>query len=259
MKFEKLLIIPQADKLDEYGKIAFDEELGFEYNDFFLPAVLDDEAQIKKITNIYKNSRCLPEYTTIHGAFLDVTIFSDDPLIVKASDYRVEQSIAIAREMGSKKIVFHTNYVANFKLPSYRDGWVERNAEYWNKKLDKYKDIQICIENMFDDSPELLARLGEAMKDREGFGICFDYAHAHVFGREKDIRYWVESLAPYVKHIHINDNDFTNDLHLAVGAGKIDWNCFKTSYEKYFPKASVLIEVNGIERITSSLDFLRKL
>jgi len=259
LKFEKLLIIPDRGEIDKYEALACKENLGFEYNDFFMPTVLENRDEVEKVVNIYKESRELPRYTTSHGAFLDVTVFSDDPLIAKVSDYRVEQSIDIARKLGSEKVIFHTNYVANFTLPSYRRDWVERNAEYWNKKLDKYKDIQICIENMFDDTPELLSRLGEKMKNREGFGICFDYAHAHVFGHEKDILSWVEALAPYTKHIHINDNDFKNDLHMAVGEGKIDWNRFKACYDKYFAGASVLIEVKGFDRIMSSLDFLREL
>ena len=63
-------------------------------------------------------------------------------------------------------------------------------------------------------------------------------------------------LAPYVKHIHINDNDFRQDLHLAVGDGDIDWARFKIYYETYFPEATVLIEVTGMDKITRSLEYL---
>jgi len=36
--------------------------------------------------------------------------------------------------------------------------------------------------------------------------------------------------------------------------GKIDWKMFKNYYENYFPEATVLIEVNGMEKIRKSLD-----
>ena len=62
-----------------------------------------------------------------------------------------------------------------------------------------------------------------------------------------------------MKHLHINDNDFGQDLHLSVGDGKIDWKMFKIYYEIYFPEATVLIEVNGMEKIRKSLDFLESL
>ena len=80
-----------------------------------------------------------------------------------------------------------------------------------------------------------------------------------MFGNPDEIGLWVQTLAPYVKHLHINDNDFRQDLHLAVGDGKIDWVKFKNYYENYFPEATVLIEVNGMEKIRKSLDFLESL
>lgn len=62
-----------------------------------------------------------------------------------------------------------------------------------------------------------------------------------------------------MRHLHINDNDFKQDLHLAVGDGKTDWKRFRQHYETYFSKASVLIEVKGLEKIEKSLDYLLKI
>lgn len=259
MKMNKVLIIPDKTRIADYMELADRYKLGFEYNDFFLPKLLDDEKKLEETQKIYLDNNNIPSYCTMHGAFLDVTVFSDDSLILKASDYRVEQSLSIAENLGAKGVVFHTNYIANFKTDSYRRGFVERNVEYWSKKLEEHKDIQIYIENMFDDTPELIAELGASMSSNERFGICFDYAHAHVFGDEHNIEDWVVRLAPYVKHIHINDNDYKSDLHLAVGDGLIDWNMFKYYYEKYFSESTVLIEVNGLEKIKSSLEFLNNL
>ncbi len=259
MKIDDLLIIPERNNLKSSISLAKEFGCGFEYNDFFSPGVLDDAGMQEDIINLYKSVGDLPSYTTLHGAFFDITIFSDDPLIREVSDKRVEQSIYIGRKLGVKGIVFHTNYTPNFNLDSYRDSWVKRNAAYWREKLSKYRDINIYIENMFDTDYELIKRLGEELKDVENFGICFDYAHAHVFGNQEDIESWVTNLAPYVKHIHINDNDFVSDLHLTVGAGNIDWIKFKTYYEEYFSGASVLLEVTGYEKSKQSLEFIKQL
>lgn len=259
MNIEQLLVIPKEAQIKEYLELANKYNLGFEYNDFFLPELLDDADKLEERIYFYKLCKDMPRYNTLHGAFLDVTIFSDDKRIKEVSDFRVEESISIARQLGAKAIVFHTNYVTNFYLDSYRESWVQKNAMYWREKLHKYQDIKIYIENMFDTDWELLAKLGDAMKDEERFGICFDYAHAHVFGEIEDIEQWVSALAPYVKHIHINDNDFVSDLHLSLGTGKINWYKFKEYYEKYFNKASVLLEVTGIEKTKESLEFIRNL
>lgn len=259
MNIEKLLVIPQHDNFEEYLKLTEKYGCGFEYNDFFIPDLLDNGDRLEERIYFYKMKPDLPAYCTMHGAFLDVSVFSDDARIREVSDFRVEESLGIAMQLGAKAVIFHTNYIPNFYQETYRDNWIKRNADYWGKKLEKYSDINIYIENMFDTDCELLARLGEAMKDVPNFGICFDYAHAHVFGDENKIDEWVKSLAPYVRHLHINDNDFVSDLHLPLGAGKTDWDKFKEYYKEYFSEASVLLEVTGIQKTRESLEFLYKL
>lgn len=70
---------------------------------------------------------------------------------------------------------------------------------------------------------------------------------------------WIETLSPYVKHIHINDNDLTQDLHLTLGDGKLDWDKFLEYYNVYFSDCSVLIETTLPENQIKSLEFLKKL
>jgi sugar phosphate isomerase/epimerase len=67
---------------------------------------------------------------------------------------------------------------------------------------------------------------------------------------------WIDELTGYVKHIHINDNDGCEDLHLAVGNGKMDWSILKS--KKLFKlDPSVLIEVSGTEKLEASYEYLR--
>ena len=75
----------------------------------------------------------------------------------------------------------------------------------------------------------------------------------------KEIEEWVKALSPYVKHIHINDNDLVSDLHLALGEGKIDWKRFKEYYETYFPQASVLVEMKNLADVEKSLKYIQTL
>ncbi|MBE5881744.1 MAG: hypothetical protein E7289_05520 [Lachnospiraceae bacterium] len=259
MKIKRLLIIPDPKQIEKSVALAQKYGCGFEYNDFYIPQFLDDATVCEERIRTYKQQRDLPEYTTMHGAFFDVTIFSDDPKIFAVSDERVEQSFRIALSIGVKGIVFHTNFVPNFHAEYYHRNWIERNISYWREKLEKYRDINIYIENMFDMSYELLVKLAEGLSEYPNFGICLDYAHAHAFGDEHKIADWVNTLAPYVKHIHINDNDLEHDLHLGIGEGKIDWERFKEFYETYFPAASVLVEMKNLEAAEKSIQYLQML
>lgn len=256
LKLNRVLIIPDKENIDESLKICREYHCGFEYNDFFLPAVLDDKALLRKTIDFYKRLDGRPDYCTSHGAFFDVTIFSEDARIREVSDYRVEQSLDIAQELGAQAVVFHTNYIPNFNLEGYRQSFVSRNVEYWLKKLERYPDLSIYMENMYDMDWTLLAKLAEELRSNRRFGVCMDYAHAHVFGDASDIDGWVKGLSSYVRHLHINDNDYKSDLHLALGEGRIDWRRFADYYETYFSDASVLIETRKLENIRRSLEFI---
>ena len=253
----RFLIIPQIKSIDSSLELASEYGFGFEYNDFFIPDVMDDTALTDHIISRYKAAG-VPDLCTMHGAFFDVLIFSYDKKIREISGLRVRQSLDIARKIGAKGVVFHTNHNPALTADAYIKNWFDCNENFWRGVLDDYPDLEIYMENMFDTSPDMLAGLAERLADKANFGICFDYAHAVIYG--SDIDSWVTALAPYVKHMHINDNDLKNDLHLAAGDGKIDWDRFKYHFETCFGDVkTVLIETSSPENQRRSAEFLRKL
>lgn len=251
----RFLIIPDLADIESSLSIARQYGFGFEYNDFFIPDILDDSEKTEAIISGYKKYS-LPDCCTLHGAFFDVILFSSDRRIRETAELRIRQSLDIARKIGAKGVVFHTNHNPQLTSESYINGWQNSNKEFWSRILPEYSDIDIYMENMFDSSPDMLYKLACELSDFSNFGICLDYAHAEVFGGGADS--WVEKLAPYVKHLHINDNDLKDDLHLAVGDGKIDWNRFVEHYNRHFTDCTVLIEVKGAEKQLRSAEFLKK-
>lgn len=258
MDLTKIHIIPEMDELDEYIELANKYGLHFEYNDFYMPWILDNEDRKTEIIDTYlKKAGELPSDNSLHGAFLDVTIFSMDEKIRTISEFRIRQSMDIASRIGAKSVIIHTNYVPTFLDDDYENSWVDKNYKFLTKLLKDYPDINIYMENMFDITPDMLTRLAERLKDYSNFGVCLDYAHLNVFGsKEISPEEWVNKLAPYIKHVHINDNDKIKDRHWALGKGSIDYGEFLDYYNKNFPEATVLIEVKGIDKIRESLNYL---
>ena len=248
---KRILIIPRLNELSESLSLAEEYGAGFEYNDFFMPDVLDDASVCEELTRKYLSAR-LPEYCTLHGAFFDVIPFSLDKKIREVSDLRIEQSIAAAKRIGARAVVFHTNYNPFLNTPDYIESWIDQNEKYWSGVFEKHPDINIFFENMFDTSPDILAELARRLCGFENFGICFDYAHAAITDVPHEV--WAKTLGKYVKHMHINDNDLKSDLHLAVGDGKIDFDEFYELYEKYLNGASVLIETSSLDNQRRSLE-----
>ena len=70
------------------------------------------------------------------------------------------------------------------------------------------------------------------------------------------MEYWIEALAGYIKHIHINDNNLKKDLHLPVGDGVLDWKRFTMYYRQYFKECSVLVETALPEDQRRSLEYI---
>lgn len=251
---KQLLIIPDRKNISDSLEIADKYSLGFEYNDFFVPKVLDSKQTIDRITEEYKSVQ-LPRYCTSHGAFFDVIPFSFDERIKEISDLRIQQSIEAAEKIGARAVVFHTNYNPFLNSEAYINSFVETNADYWGHVLRQHKNISIYLENMFDTSPDIMERIAERLCNNENFGICLDYAHASLSPIHP--KSWAMALGRYVKHIHINDNDCISDLHLAWGTGMIDTAEFYRCYEKYMDGATVLIETNAKENILASLEKLK--
>lgn len=252
----KLYCIPSLQDIGNYLGFVEKYNACFEYNDFFVTKLLDDSFVLDKVIKQYMAVRHNRSSDTMHGAFLDICVNSEDSKIFEASDYRVRQCMDIAVKMGLKAVVFHTNYIANFKLRSYLDSWIERNEEYWRHILRDYSGQQVYIENMFDDSPVMLKSLAERMADEPRFGVCLDVAHACISG--SPAAGWYNAMSPYVKHIHINDNDGVEDLHSPVGTGIIKWDKFNSWCRELGREPSVLVETRGYGHLLESVEYMEK-
>lgn len=253
---KQIYLIPDRKKIEQALELRKQYDTGWEYNEFYLPEVLSDVKRQREIIDFYATVCNDFSNDTIHGAFLDVTPHSTDSLIREVSEQRIWESMAIAKEMGVRGVVFHTGRIYGFREAVYLDNWKRTNEALFRRVAERYPDIEIFMENMFDEAPDVLMDFGKSMADVENVGICLDYAHAFVFAEKTEE--WLKLGAPYIRHVHINDNDGKNDLHLSVGDGVTDWNAFDAQMKEYHVKASVLIEVTGIEKQKKSLEYMRQ-
>lgn len=51
-------------------------------------------------------------------------------------------------ELIAKAVIFHTNFISNFRIKFYQDNWVERNKAFWTSTLAKYPTLNIYMEKM---------------------------------------------------------------------------------------------------------------
>ena len=140
--------LPASGKSTKAQELAKEYNLGFEYNDFFMPDILDSKDKLNDIVESYKKYD-LPQFSTMHGDFFDVIPFSIDSKIREISDLRIRQSLDVARRMKVKAVVFHTNYNPFLNTKQYIESWIKQNTEYWNSILEENQDVNIYLENIY--------------------------------------------------------------------------------------------------------------
>lgn len=126
---------------------------------------------------------------TLHGPFMNIDPAAFDSEVRKITMMRFHQTYTAGMELGAKKIIYHTcmnPYV------HYLQGWPERVAEFFGEFLEKHKELEVVMENVFD--PQI-----------------------------DPVLEWTEKLAPYVTHVHVHDNNGDRDSHAALGAGNIPY------------------------------------
>lgn len=201
---------------NEMKEMIQDLSLGVESIEFSISDNLDHLEE--KIDRYKRELEAMgnPELT-IHGPFLDLNPMSFDSMIRSATMRRYEQSYRAARVLGAVKIIYHTGFIPSVNFP---EGWAERMIEFYREFLhDKPEDIQILMENVLDPAPNTLLEVAEAI-EHPSFGICFDMGHAHCYSQIPCME-WVKVLEPYIRHLHIHDNEGAGDSHLAFGNGTL--------------------------------------
>ncbi len=223
---------------------------GLELVDFSMASVLDDlDSQLmiwkKKLKYI------APEGLSLHGPFLDLNPTAWDRLIADATMRRFEEAYKAASVLGAHTIVFHSCFVPNF---NFLQGWPERVIDFYNRFLDgKDGSIRILMENVMDPVPDGFLEVAKGM-DHPAFGICVDIGHAHCYSKVTADE-WLSVLAPYVKHVHIHDNDGTRDSHLALGNGTME---FAKAAELIPEGATCTVECSYYDDVMNSIEALRE-
>ncbi len=160
---------------------------------------------------------------TFHAPFEDLQPASFDAQIREISLQRLRNTCQLAELFNPLTIVCHTGY---WKWIHYEklEEWMTRAVESWKELCDMAREngTKILLENVFDDSPEVLARLIHEIGP-ENVGICLDIGHLTIFTRCQ-IGEWLSTLGPYIEELHLHDNHGILDEHLVMGRGTIDFD-----------------------------------
>ena len=87
----KLYVIPHLEEIDKWISLSKEHNLGFEYNEFFNPNVLDNEHILNELITKYKDLNRNAD--TLHGVFFDINLVSNDQKIKENVKLDVEDYV----------------------------------------------------------------------------------------------------------------------------------------------------------------------
>ena len=195
----------------------------------------------------------------LHAPFNELHPAAIDPRARALAMDRLNQAGEIAIEMGINKMVVHSGYIP---FVYFKEWHRDRSVEFWQEFMaDKPKNFEICIENVLDDEPYTLTEIVREVNDPR-VGLCLDVGHANIVGSfmngksvSVSLEEWLGGMAPYLKHLHIHNNDGTGDFHNEIMNGTVDMERILDGVlEKCSQLTTITLEVMKCE---STLDWLK--
>lgn len=201
----------------------------------------------------------------LHAPFNELHPAAIDPRARALAMERLNQAADIAIQAGIRKMVVHSGYVP---FVYFKEWHHDRSVEFWQQFMKgKPDDFEICIENVLDDEPCMMADIARDIGDNR-VGLCLDVGHANVMrsingsgsidpkasATRASVQEWLEVTAPYLKHLHVHNNDGTGDFHNDITEGNISMETvFGKIASMCGPDTTVTLEVLRCE---NSLDWL---
>ena len=254
----KWTVNPEFGEIEKFKELSHEFDAAFEYTDFSYPKVYQNEDAIRERIKAYRALDRDRSGDTLHGVFFDVAFLSDDDVIRDRSRELLYMSLDVARELECKGVVFHSGILGGLNVPYYLENWVKGMCGFLPKVSEKYRDLEIYIENTVESTPAQIIEVAATLRGLGNIKLCMDYAHASI--RPRKAEEWIRDMAPYIGHMHVNDNDLQNDLHLACGDGNINLKRFMDEVDYYgLGDVSIVLEVSGYEKARRSLEYMERL
>lgn len=189
-------------------------QLGLETIAFSYAPLLDDSAALPRTREEIHGISSL----WLHGPFAELIPCAIDPLARDVAMRRFRQALDAAQALGIRRMVFHGGFIPHVYFPEW---YVEQSVWFWREFLrDVPADMTLALENVMEPSPETLVSIAAQIDDPR-LGLCLDVGHANTCVSETPPMDWIVPMAPWLRHVHLHNNQGDTDLHTPLGEGNI--------------------------------------
>lgn len=232
----------------EAARLAAQWDLGLEIAEYCTASNMD--ADFPRMDREVRGKLALAGRCVFHGPFNELFPCAIDPKARELADYRYRQAAALAGTYGAARMVLHGGFTPAMYYPCW---YTEQSVIFWREFLQRDPGIEICLENVMEPEPEMLAGIVEQVQDPR-LGICLDIGHCNVYS-QISVEQWLERLAPHIRHFHIHNNQGDADTHSPLDCGSIPMGRLLERVEALCPQASITLELPEAE---SSVRWLRE-
>ncbi len=198
----------------------------------------------------------------VHLPFFDLSPGSMNDAVLDASRRTLRRGAELATLYAPHHMVGHPTFNRGEHEPRFEE-WLRRSAQTWAGVLEAGR-APLYLENTYERSAgsivQLLERLGTGSQ-RAGF--CLDVGHWHAFGggsRRNTLSEWLGSIGRHLGHLHLHDNDGTEDSHAGLGAGSIPLDDLlmgiRELTDRWDIRPSATLEPHTVEAFETSMAYL---
>ncbi len=231
------------------ARLAAQYGLGLELSEFCTAWYLD--ARFSEISAQIDSALALAPARVLHAPFNELFPCAIDEEARALAARRYRQSLFTAKRYGAQRVVVHGGFQPYMYYPEW---YAEQSVSFWREFLPNIpENLCICLENVLEPEPELLARVVREVNDAR-LRLCLDLGHISAYSPVPAAR-WLEACDGLCAHFHIHNNDGSRDAHAALFDGHLPMAALLRDIARRFPAATLTLELSDAR---SSLDWLSR-
>lgn len=253
---DRVFAAPKCPELEEGIAFALANRLDYELPTFYYVENLDHkEREMARYRELLTGFQGM---LSMHGPIFDTNVVSLDPELQRISHYRYLQAIQVAKEMGVRYLVFHSQWTPIYPAANATRMWLAKVTAYWEKMIAEHlegSNLTILIENFLDPCPDSMLTLLSRINSPH-LKACLDTGHVNIFSELSPID-WLKQLGHHVAYIHAHNNGGELDSHDSFEQGVLDMDSFLNHVVLLPQKIHLAIETSTIKGLSSSYDRLK--
>ncbi len=240
---QQVVAAPKQSGVDEGLVFAQTHQLGYEIPVFVSPDILDQPNEA--ILEWKQKISPIRGMVTLHGPVYDLNPVSLDPNIAAASKLRYQQAVNVAKALGCRYLVVHSQFNTIFSVARVKTEWMNATIDFWQQFaaecLQDSPGLSIVLENFMEEEPGQLRAMVDRINHLQ-IKACLDTGHANIFSKAS-VNAWLDELEHQLVYIHSHNNYGHEDEHRGYSYGTLDMEGFINHLIQLPYKVTLALEI----------------